>query len=395
MSGRLKHCISRRDFVRASTALGVQAVVGTSLFTLGCDVSHFGPLGPPDENGIRLPAGFHSRVLAISGEPVGDTGHVWHGAPDGGAVFPLNSGWVYVSNSERSSRLGGVGALRFDPAGRVVAAYSICSGTRRNCAGGATPWGTWLSCEEVSTGLVFECDPSGVSPQIVRPALGQFNHEGVAADPDDQRLYLTEDRADGRLYRFTPNSWGNLDGGVLEVAQVVDGDRVRWHGVPDPNPRPGGTPTRRQVPISTRFLGGEGIVYDDGHVYFVTKFDNRVWDLDVGSQRIAVLYHKATDPLAQLSGVDNVALTPTGDLIVAEDGGNMELVMLDASGLALALLRVVGQPFSELAGPAFDPRGGRLYFSSQRGTDGRGITYEVRGPFFSRRRHALASARNR
>ena len=159
--------------------------------------------------------------------------------------------------------------------------------------------------------------------------------------------------------------------------------------MPFPNPTFGIPPTRRQAPASTPFRGGEGIVYDRGHVYFVTKSDNRVWDLAVAGETLRLLYDRATDPIQQLSGVDNVAVTRSGELLVAEDGGNMELVMLTPDGLALALLRVEGQPFSELAGPAFDPKGIRLYFSSQRGSDGRGITYEVRGPFESMRRRSL------
>ena len=144
------------------------------------------------------------------------------------------------------------------------------------------------------------------------------------------------------------------------------------------------------MPASTPFRGGEGIVYDRGHVYFATKSDDRVWDLDIAAETVRVLYDRATDGIQQLRGVDNVAVTQGGDLLVAEDGGNMELVMLNPDGLALALLRVEGQPFSELAGPAFDPEGTRLYFSSQRGSDGRGVTYEVRGPFESMRRRSLS-----
>lgn len=363
--------------------------MGSSLFTLGCDLSFFGPLREPDENGIRLPPGFSSRALARSGDAVAGTDHVWHAAPDGGAVFARRDGWVYVSNSERSPG-GGVGALRFGPDGEIRAAYPILSGTRRNCAGGATPWGTWLSCEEVETGLVYECDPSGVAAAVARPALGTFNHEAVAADPLERRLYLTEDRFDGRLYRFTPNAWGELASGLLEVAEVCADQKVFWHPVPNPNPPPGG-PTRRQVPASTPFRGGEGIVYSAGHVYFTTKYDDRVWDLDVARRTIRELYHRASDPVGQLGGVDNMAVTPNGELLVAEDGGNMEIVWLTSEGFGLALLRVVGQPFSELTGPAFDPQGKRLYFSSQRGPDGHGITYEVRGPFRSLRRHALGN----
>jgi secreted PhoX family phosphatase len=380
--------LSRREFIRSGSAAATRAVVGSSLFALACDVSFYGPLGPADENGIRLPPGFRSRVVARSGQRVGSSAYVWHEAPDGGAVFETHGGWVYVSNSERRNG-GGVGALRFNPAGRLVDAYSICSGTRRNCAGGATPWGSWLSCEEVETGLVFECDPHGERAPVALPALGRFNHEAVAVDLEERRLYLTEDRSDGRLYRFTPHAWGSLAGGALEVAQVSAAGAVKWRALPDPLGNP--LATRRQVPASTPFNGGEGIAYAEGHVYFTTKGDNRVWNFDVAGQTIDILYDRASDGIKQLGGVDNVTTTQAGRILVAEDGGNMELVMVNANGLALALLRVEGQPNSELTGPAFDPQGQRLYFSSQRGTQGRGITYEVRGPFASLRENALGN----
>ncbi len=378
--------LNRREFMRMTGGLAGRAVVGSSLFALGCDLTYYGELQAPDENGIRLPPGFRSRILATTGEPVPGTDHLWHSAPDGGAVFKTRDGWIYTSNSERSFG-GGAGALRFDRHGEPIDAYSICEGTRRNCAGGASPWGSWLSCEEVSRGLVYECDPYGARAQMPLPALGSFTHEAVAFDPVAGRLYLTEDRIDGRLYRFTPHLWKRLDAGVLEVAAVDSDQRVSWHPVPEPNPRPSGQSTRHQVPASTPFAGGEGIDYSKGHIYFTTKGDNRVWDLDIASERLSILYDFATDPVRQLSGVDNLLATPSGDILVAEDGGNMEIVMLGPKKSALALLRVENQPRSELTGPAFDPSGKRLYFSSQRGPSGRGITYEVRGPFQSRRRN--------
>lgn len=371
---------SRRRFVQGAGLLGAQAVVGTSLFALACDGRPIGELQPADANGILLPTGFRSRVIARSGSAVPGTEHIWHGAPDGAAVFDSgDGGWIYVSNSEKNPG-GGVGALRFSASGEVVDAYWICNGTRRNCAGGATPWGSWLSCEEVATGLVYECDPRGEDAQIVRPALGTFNHEAVAFDTVG-RAYLTEDRSDGRLYRFTPNAAEDLSAGLLEVMGVDAASNVSWYEVPNPNPASGETATRNQVPESYAFNGGEGIDSNGVEIYFTTKGDNRVWQLDLARDVLSVVYDHATDLLQHLSGVDNLLVAPNDGLIIAEDGGNMELVLIAKAGLALPLLRVEGQATSELTGPAFDPSRTRLYFSSQRGTDGKGITYEVEGPF--------------
>ena len=143
-------------------------------------------------------------LFAQTGQKVGSSDFDWVRAPDGGAVFDTDDGgWIYVSNAESGSQ-GGVGAVRFDSSGNITDAYSICTGTRRNCAGGTTPWGTWLTCEEVEDGLTYECDVSGATSAVARPALGAFNHEAAAVDPDTGVVYETEDRSDGNFYRFTP-----------------------------------------------------------------------------------------------------------------------------------------------------------------------------------------------
>ena len=375
--------LSRRTVLRTGVGALTAAVASSAL---GCTPLMPLPpsmdlaLGEPDGNGLMLPAGFRSRVLARSFELVPGTAHVWHMAPDGGAVFERGDGWIYVSNSEYFP--GGVGALEFDRRGRVVAARPILPAlTMANCAGGATPWGTWLSCEEWDFGRVWECDPLGAAAPQLRLAMGVFAHEAVAADPVERCLYLTEDRPDGCLYRFDPTRWGDLSAGRLSVAVVGAGGAVSWAEVPTPAPRVDDAPTRRQVAEAARFRGGEGIVWDRGHVYFTTKGDNRVWDLDTTRRRLSIRYDAATAPDAQLTGVDNVTVDSGGAIYVAEDGGDLEIVLVSIDARTLPVLRVVGQPASELTGPAFDPSGTRLYFSSQRGTDGRGITYEVEGPF--------------
>ena len=372
----------------------VAAAVRPSLSAVAAEAGDgpYGPLQPADANGIQLPEGFTSRVVALSNTPAGTSGYAWHTFPDGGACFlQPDGGWVYTSNSEVPGGQGGCGALRFSAGGDVVDAYSILGGTSSNCAGGKTPWGTWLSCEETGTGRVWECDVTGETEAVVRPALGVFSHEAVAVDPVRRRLYLTEDIGDGRFYRFTPAAYPSLDEGVLE-ALVLDGDRgaVSWAPVPDPSAAT--VPTRQQAPGSKAFDGGEGLWYDAGVVYFTTKGDDRLWALDTTTDTLDVLYDAAsfgTD--APLTGVDNVTVHRSGDIYVAEDGGTMDLVLVTPERVVARFLHVTEQDASEITGPAFDPSGTRLYFSSQRGGvpasvpgapgNGLGITYEVTGPF--------------
>jgi secreted PhoX family phosphatase len=356
---------------------------------------------------MLVPRGFSVRQVARTGErPVEGSDYAWHAEPDGGACFPMDDGgWVYVSNSEVGAwRQGGVGALRFDADGQLVDSYSICTGTTNNCAGGPTPWGTWLTCEEIDEGLVYECDPTGRKLAVPAPALGVFKHEAAAVDPVHRHIYLTEDVEDGNFYRFVPDHYpeggrADLRSGRLEVA-VVDGDdplrtrSVQWRAVPNPMPRLGGDdverrehPTRYQVPEAEKFDGGEGCWYHEGIVYFTTKGDNRVWAVDTDRNTIDVVYDKQSEQAFNpgIDDVDNLTVSAGGDVLVAEDGDEMRLVVVGPEIKPFELVNVIGQRGSEICGPAFDPSGERLYFSSQRGiagdhTDGR--IYELRGPFF-------------
>ncbi|MXM62069.1 DUF839 domain-containing protein [Streptomyces sp. HUCO-GS316] len=383
--------MERRHLLRAAALGGASAVFGGTLWRGAAYAAPaqpgpgpYGALGSPDANGIRLPSGFTSRVIARSGQTVDGTSYTWHNAPDGGACYADGTGWIYVSNSEINPS-GGASAVKFSSTGTITGAYRILSGTRQNCAGGSTPWNTWLSCEEVSLGYVYETDPWGVNTAVQRPAMGRFKHEAAAADPVRQVIYLTEDESNGRFYRFVPTTWGDLSSGTLQVLKAGSGTSgsFTWGTVPDPDGSP--TSTRTQVSGSKSFNGGEGCHYADDTVWFTTKGDNRVWQVNLSNSTYELAYDDSlVNGTAPLTGVDNITGASSGDLFVAEDGGNMEICLITPDDVVAVFLRIDGQSSSEITGPAFSPDGTRLYFSSQRGTSGSssgGITYEVTGPF--------------
>ena len=412
----------RRDFITRSTAVVAGGIAGGSLASQSVNASShrnavigespFGPLSTsPDANGLLLPDGFSSRVVAVSGTPSTENSEPWHVFPDGGGTYDDNNGgWYYVSNSEvfpsTAPDAGGVSALHFDADGNLIDSYRILEGSNSNCAGGVTPWGTWLSCEEHpdGQGLVWECDPTGNQPAKAHEQMGKWRREAVAVDPVDEVLYMTEDHPNGRLYRYRPTAYPDLSQGDVEVCVVDESQHVTWENIPDPAGAK--TPTYEQVPHSTVFPGNEGIWYHDGWIYFCTKHDHSVHGINLRTMTYELLWKGDPDSLgidgAVLSGVDNITVhASTGDLYVAEDGGNMELVIISAERQVAPFLRLTDQDNSEITGPAFSPDGTRLYFSSQRGpttttlgsmlgidsdSTNIGLTYEITGPF-----HRLAS----
>jgi len=369
---------SRRNFLRSAS--GALVAAGMTGLLPGCLRS------PAAERQTRIlvPEGFEPRIVARSGYPsCARAAYRWHSDPDGGACFDAgDGGWIYLSNCETRSS-GGVSALRFDAGGAVTDSYRVLGGSNMNCSGGPTPWGTWLSCEEHAHGRIWECDPFNDRPARAWSGLGLFEHESVCVDPLTRQIYLTEDRRSGRLYRFTPGGSltdvaPDLDSGLLQVA-VVSGNRVDWRTIRDPTASQ--KPVRKQVMASTRFAGGEGIDIFGRFVRFTTKYDNRIWQIDLRDDSIRVIHRLA----GVMQDVDDLTHTPGGGYLVAEDGPQMRILYFSGAGsVPLTLVQLPEHRESEITGLAFAPGGTRLYFSSQRGSTGvgkHGITFELHGDF--------------
>lgn len=397
---------------------------------------------------LMLPPGFEYLSFGWSGDPLAD------GTPtpprhDGMAVVRHEGARLWlVRNHEITTDAGafmsgdavydpaaggGCTALEFDiEAGRLVDARGVLAGTLWNCGGGPTPWGTWLSGEErvpspgdpherepravrftKDHGLMFEVDPRG-GPARPLPALGRFVHEGAAVDPKRGRIYLTEDRVTGGLYRFTPTVPGDLvRGGVLEMMAVQGAPElrrgvkrghaypVRWVRIEDPL-RAHNRGTRDTLGVFSQgaALGGsafaraEGCWFGDGVLHFTATNggdagSGQVWRHDPHSETLRLVFESPGDET--LSRPDNLTLTPRGALIVCEDGGNsvQRLIAIGRDGQATEFARnaivLDGQRngvsgdfrSSEFAGACFSPDGKWLFVNVQTP----GVTFAITGPF--------------
>lgn len=451
--------LSRRDMLKRSTAaVGVLAVGNVhSLFSgspAAAALHGVGPLVPDPDGLLSLPDGFRYTVLSRQGAPL-EHGTV-PGRFDGGAAFrgPGRTTY-YVRNHEQSASatdparaaadltydpgaVGGTTTLVIEDGDRVVDEYVSLAGTVKNCAGGTTPWGTWLTCEETfedaggpyehKHGYVFEVDPAGPGrnrdPEPL-VGMGRFQHEAVAVDPRDGEVYLTEDDSGplGMLLRFIParrpHGFGDYRaGGQLLAMRCFDGGdvvtdlspyqqigtrlRVEWVPVPDPD---GGTAgeIRRQFdhvgvtgtpggPI-TRARKLEGMWWSTSSqtASFVSSYarltdgslaqhDGQVWSLDpkAGQIRLELVLEYSADRQAERpNGPDNITVTPWGGLLLAEDhDGDKHLYAADKRGRIAPFARneVSG---GEMAGVCFSPDGRVLYTSIY----DPGITFAITGPF--------------
>ena len=275
---------------------------------------------------------------------------------------------------ETSPCTGGTTTIVYDTQNQqLVREYLSLTGTIRNCAGGPTPWNTWVSCEEsveraggrllVDHGYCFEV-PASADPILAEPvplkAMGRFNHEAIAVDPASGVVYLTEDRGDGLVYRFVPYVPGQLmQGGVLQALAIIDqpkldtrnwdnatvavGDqlRVEWIDLDEIDAPEDDLRYRGFGDGAARFARGEGMWYGEGAVYFActnggSERKGQIWRYTPSSGEATAaetqdpgtleLFVEPNDG-ALIDNADNLTVTPWGDLIVCEDGSGEQFLV--------------------------------------------------------------------
>lgn len=452
--------ISRKHFIKTAGAFTL-GFTGLHVFT-ACnnnpaspDLSYgnYGSLVPDPKNLFDLPEGFTYKVLSRAGTLMDDGLLVPH-RHDGMAAFPGPDGLtILIRNHEVNAATGGTESafghdyellykidedkiydlgVDTNPAQggtttivydtkeqRVVRQFLSLAGTIRNCAGGPTPWNSWLSCEETVLvpdgtfekyhGYVFEV-PVTSEIKLAEPlpieAMGRFNHEAVAVDPESDIIYLTEDRSDGLLYRFIPADVHNLrQGGKLQALVIKGAEQfdtrnwsdekisvgtvlnVEWIDLENVDSPEDDLRYRGFENGAAVFARGEGMWYGNNGIYFACtnggeKGLGQIWKYVpnnslFGNESAKLELFIESENTTMLENADNITVAPWGDIIACEDAASdCHLVGITPEGEYYRLGRNVYNN-SELAGAVFSPDGSTLFVNIQT----LGVTLAITGPW--------------
>jgi len=451
--------INRRRFIRqaALVSMGFTALSRCTMRTKNESVAESSVKLVSDPEGyLDLPEGFTYRIVSKSGQKMND-GLMVPARPDGMGAFDAGNGKVIlVRNHENNPGdadmgpfgkhndllddidrqllydagnmdkpgMGGTTTLVYnEETQQVELQYLSLGGTIRNCAGGVTPWNSWLTCEEdVSTahgdlerdhGFVFEV-PANTDISMVNPRpileMGRFNHEAVAVDPESGIVYQTEDRGDGLFYRYIPNTPGKLhEGGKLQVLMIKDHKSfdtrnwkgismkvsealdVAWMDIDDVLSPHDDLRYRGFDKGAAQFARGEGIWYGNSEFYFActnggphkygqvfryqpSPFEGK--EKEKTQPGKLTLFAESTDK-SVLHMCDNLTVAPWGDVILCEDNSDLNYIRgINQKGeiYNLACNRSSG---SEFAGAVFSPSGKTLFVNLQENGD----TIAINGPW--------------
>ena len=347
-----------------------------------------GELIPDSQGIIDLPKGLKYKVLSRVGEKMND-GYIVPNQHDGMAAFAGKNGQTVLVRNHEVHPLqavnnlpesvpqydracsGGTTTLIVDSDRNLVKHYLSLSGTNRNCAGGTTPWGSWISCEEETStpyappgytmaqmepvwgkvnqkhGYNFEIAAfqEVVAEPIPLVAMGRFRHEAIAVDPKTGYIYQTEDQLDSCIYRFLPNKAQDLQaGGTLEALVIQNAPRVNtaidfpvgrpykvtWVKLENVDPEHDTLRYEAQSKGAAIFRRGEGMCYGNGELYWTAT--------NGGAAQVGQIfrYNLAQDTVELfvespgydvLDYPDNLTIAPFGDLVLCEDGKDEQFLI--------------------------------------------------------------------
>ena len=450
---------SRRNFVKQAALVSLGF---TSLSRCATLPMHSKPLRSQkplinDPGGyLDLPEGFSFRIISRSGKKMPD-GFLVPGRPDGMGTFDggdgkviivcnhensptplenspfgtnnelldqIDNAMIYDAGQGKDPGLGGTTTMVYnEETGQVEKQFLSLAGTYRNCAGGVTPWNSWLTCEEdVATiggniekdhGFVFEVpasDQIGLANPHPIKAMGRFNHEAVAVDPVSGIVYQTEDRPDSLFYRYIPDKKEKLhEGGKLQV-MVVKGKKrldtrnwekktvalhqpmeVEWLDIEDILAPGDDLRYRGFESGAARFARGEGMWYGNNEIFFACtnggpKKYGQVFkyrpspaegtDREHLNPGVLELFAQSKDK-AILNMCDNLTVAPWGDVILCEDNGELNYIRgINQQGELYNFACNRSSP-SEFTGPVFSPSGKTLFVNIQEN----GETLAITGPW--------------